>query len=194
MKIRDYLIICTIAVSLIAGFIGGYKMYPSIHPCPTVTSDTVFVHDTTVYTIVDSIPYPVRDTIFFPDTVTIPTDVDTNAILQDYYAVYGYPWEKADSNIKFNLYTTITQNKPIRYSFSYELLKPQEVVYNNIDNSITYNRYLYAGAGISTYEPNISLNLLYASDKSYFKVGYTPKTKGIELGAGIKLLKFKQIK
>lgn len=191
----------TIAMA-IAGFC-GWSLYPKINQCPTITNDTVFVHDTTWHTIIDSIPYTIRDTIWLAgDTVEIPTDVDTAAILKDYFAVYGYPKSWDNDTISVNLYTTITQNKPIKYNFKYKLNMPFTTVINNIDNSVAYNKYIQFGLSMPVYKldksplniQDLSLEGTYVFPKGYAGAAWQPNTQSIMARAGVTLFKIKQIK
>lgn len=204
MKLKIYIIAGAIVLTSILGFIGGYRTYPHINPCPTITSDTIFVRDTVWYNIHDTITNTIveRDTISVP--VEIPSEVDTAAILKDYLSVYRYLWEKQDSNISLKLYTTITKNKPINYDLSYKWLKPQQVIVNNIDNTITYNRYLYVGATLPVYSfkdsvsiatiNHIGLDAIYAFPKGYIGAEWKPYYNIISAKVGFKLFTFKKIK
>lgn len=204
MKLKTYIIAGAIVLTSILGFIGGYKTYPRINPCPTITTDTVFVHDTIWYTMHDTVINTVtkKDTIFVP--VEIPADVDTAQILKDYFSVYRYLWEKQDSNISLKLYTTVTKNQPIAYDISYKWLKPQQVIVNNIDNTITYNKYLYIGASLPVYPlkdsigiatiNHIGLDAIYAFPKGYIGAQWKPYDNVISAKVGIKLFTFKKIK
>ena len=180
-------------VFLGSGFLTGWKLYPIVKPCSVITHDTILVYDTITYTIHDSIPYVVRDTIFYPKPYEVPSIVDTAAILRDYYAVYDYTWSRPDTNLLFNFKTRVTQNKPIGYDFTYKILRPQQVINNITDNSITYNRYISLGLDIPIKNVNqIEIEGLYNWDKGYLGVGYTPELKSASIKLGATILKFKK--
>ena len=187
-------IIVTLLLSI--GIWGGWNLHKEFKPCPTVTTDTIIKYDTTWYTIYDTIPIHTTDTIFVPgDTIIIPADVDTAAILKNYFSVVDYTWSKQDSNIRFDMTTRVTQNRPVKYEFDYKLLKPFTTVINDIDNSVTYNRYLYFGIDVPIKNIRyLELEATYNWEKGYLGVGYTPELKSVNAKLGVSIIKFNKVK
>jgi len=204
VSIKNYFILGVAVLLFSIGLFTGYKLYPIINPYPIVTNHTEYIVDTQWYAIHDYKPWIIRDTIYTPgDSIPMPTNIDTAAILKDYYSVYGYPWEKQDSNISFKLYTTITRNAPIDYCFDYTILRPQQIVNNNVDNSVYYYSYLQFGLDIPTYSfnadslvkiNNLALDLNYIFPKGYFGVGWHPEGNIISTRFGTTIWKRKQKK
>jgi hypothetical protein len=190
-----------ILIVLLGAFAGGFYTYPKFRPCPVATSDTIVVQDTNWYHIVDSLNHIVdslknrpekRDTIFFPDSVFIPSDVNVDSILWDYYASYRYLWEKQDTNIQFRLNTTISHNKPLVYDFSYKILKPSTTVINSVDQSVHYAKYIVAGIDLPIRDVKYAeIEAMFITQKYYFGVGYEPAIGGVNFKAGKTLFKLK---
>ena len=203
-KLKSYLISGAIVIILGLGFWAGWKSHSALQPCPTITVDTIEVYDPYWHHIADSLAgLPPKEVIkWLPqDTLYIPGDsvlvnVDTAAILKDYFSVYKYQWEKLDSGLlQVNLETTVTKNKPIKYDLKYKILRPQSVIINNIDNSVLYNSYIMAGVDIPFKNINyITLELFYIFPKGYIKTLYTPELESFGVGVGATIIKFKQKK
>ena len=193
-----------IILLLAIGGWGGWSLHKEIRPCPTVTTDTVTMYDTVTYTIHDSVLVHKVDTIYIPgDTIVLPPDVDTATILKNYFTVLDYTWSKQDSNIRFDLKTRITQNRPVKYDFTYNILKPFTTVINNIDNSVSYNKYVQFGLSmpVYTYMPNSNVNIqdlglegTYVFPKGYAGIKWQPNNQLIEARAGVTIFKIRQIK
>lgn len=193
-----------IVLLLTIGVWCGWSLHKELKPCPTITTDTVVKYDTTTYTIHDSILVQHVDTIYVPgDTVILPPNVDTATIIKNYFSVLDYTWSKQDSNIRFDLTTRVTQNIPIKYDFNYKLLKPFNTIINNIDNSVTYNKYIQFGLSmpVYTYKPDtkvnvqdLSLEATYVAPKGYGGISWQPNTQSVSARAGVTLFKIKQIK
>jgi hypothetical protein len=219
MKLKYYLAIGAVVILLCLGFYGGYKTYPHINPYPVITTDTIYLPDNSWHHLRDSLNLSInnlqslvnywkahRDTLHLPgDTVLIPMDVDTAAILKDHFAIYKYGWEKQDSDISVIDSVTITQNTPIKHSIDYQFKKPFTTIINNVDNSISYNNYLQFGVGLPVYKikadstesvnlNNIRLELTYVFKKGYVGIDWQPNTNTIEARLGTTILKFKQKK
>jgi hypothetical protein len=190
-----------------SGFLAGWKS----HKCPVTTSHTEYVVDTQWYAVHDYKPWVIRDTIYKDRPVIIPSNVDTTSvsalkvIAKDYYTTYGYPWEKQDTNIQFNLYTTITRNAPVKYDFEYKILRPQTIVNNYTDNSINYGKYIQFGLSMPVYKftqdsiklnalNKLSLKLDYIFPKGSVGLNWQPQGNVVGIEFSATLIKFKQHK
>lgn len=184
---------------LTMGFVGGWNAHKTFKPCPTITVDTVTVQDPYWHHIADSlaglppkekVKWLPQDTLFVPGD-TVLADVDTAAILKDYFSVYKYEWNKNTDTLNINLQTTVTKNQPISYKLNYKFNIPFTTIENNIDNSVTYSKYLYLGIDIPIKNFNyIEVEALYAFPKGYVGVGYEPEIKSFSAKAGVTLFKF----
>ena len=198
-------------------FLSGYLVYPQVHPCKQPTVDTLFIEDTTWHTIEDSLELNIdnleeqvaywkahRDTIKLPgDSIPVPIDVDTAAILKDYFSIYKYGWAKENDTISVVDSVTITQNTPVKHKLDYKIKIPFTSVVNNYDYSTTYYRYLLFGATLPVYTysdtqkinlADLTLDLNYVFPKGYVGVGWQPNQEAILAKAGVTLIKFKQKK
>jgi len=205
---------CLVVVLLFGlGTWTGWSLHKTLRPCPTITTDTVAIQDPYWHHIADSlaglspiekIKWLPQDTLYVPGD-TILTPVDTAAILKDYFSVYVYNWENDDDTLSVKLKTTVTENKPIAYDLKYKVLPPFTTVINNIDNSLTYHKYLQFGADIPLYRyktdsttispiNRVSLELNYVFPKGYAGVGWRPYDNTISARLGTTIFKFKQIK
>jgi len=185
------ILVGVILAILIASFVGGCEYGKSRVKCPVVASDSILVHDTNWVIIHDTAFYPLKpDTVINVDTFLV--DVDTAAILKNYFNQYGYAWEKKDSNILMQGYTIISQNKILQNEIKYKWLQPTQIINNNIDNSITYTKYLYGGLGVPFKDLKyINLEVMYAFPKGYVGGMWTPELKSFGVKAGVTFLKFK---
>lgn len=217
MKLKHYLIIGAVVLLFGLGFWAGWRSHSVLRPCPVITTDTILVTDTSWHTVKDSLDNVIdslesnvdywqhhRDTIKLPgDTIPMPAVIDTVAILKDYYAIYKYGWEKEDSNVLVKDSVIITRNTPIWNSLSYKLKKPQQIIINNIDNSITYQKYIQAGLYIPVYNANADTNrfdnlnntvveLTYTFPRGYLGVGWQPMSNIFGIRAGTTVFKFRK--
>ena len=178
-----------IVLALVASFIGGYRVHEVLKPCPEVSTDTVYIYDTTWKYIYQDKYHIKHDTVTFTDTV--PAYVDTAAILKDYYASHIYQREWQDSTIIITLQDSISQNFPWSTGIKYRLLQPQQVI-NNVTINHNYSRYLYGGiSGNSVDLSSVSLDLTYAAPGFYVGAGYMPYVKGVSMRAGVTLIKLR---
>jgi hypothetical protein len=195
-KIKNILISIAVLIIVAVLLFVGYKIYPVFHKCPTIVPDTILVHDTIEHIIISEVPHYIikKDTVIVTDTVF--PDVDTFAILIDYYSIHKYTRVWEDSSIKATLKDEIQENAPYRSDFSYKLLKPQQVIINNIDNSITYSSYLTAGITLPFKEMKYtSIGLSYVNRRWYIGAGYMPDkdVKSLYLSGGATIVKFKKV-
>ena len=169
----------------------GYTYYPKRNPCPVIASDTVIIHDTMTYTLKpDTIT--VYKIVHHSDTVQIPADIDSAAILKEYYSTFTYQWQQADTNIVIDGLTTITENRITDNSLQYHWLQPATIV-NNIPQKInSYSRYLTIGVDIPIQSMSYAeIEALYVFRRGYLGAGYTPKLRSFNFKIGIPIIHFK---
>lgn len=216
MKLREYITIACIVVSFAIGCISGWKTHSVLKPCPTITTDTIIVQDSSWHQIEDSLYLTIsdlqkqvdywkqhRDTIELPgDIVLVPREIDTLNILSDFFSVYKYGWRIENDTIAIQDSVTITQNTPVERKLSYMIKTPFTTTINNIDNTTWYNKYVQFGIYFPIYNHsldsanfnninNIQLELSYVWDKGRIAAGWQPITNtfGVEFDATI--FKFK---
>lgn len=216
MKLKNYLITGAIGILLGLGFMAGWKMFPYFNPYPIVTHDTTYIIDNSWHSIKDSLELDLkvlkkrvayykshRDTLKLPgDTIPIPQDVDTVAILRDYYSKYIYALKSENDSIAIKDSLIITQNTPVWNEISYKFKIPFTTINNTIDNTVTYNKYLQFGIDLPIYSyskdslnkvnlANIKLETYYIFPKGYIKAGWQPNTETFDIGVGTTIAKFK---
>ena len=182
---------------LILAFWGGWKAYPHFRPCPEVQRDTIRIYDTIIHRIPDTIPYYIvkKDTVIINHN--IPAEVDTNAILADFYNFHYYSrdWydiNQSDTLIHIRLEDVISQNMPLDNNFSYRYYVPQTIINNSVTN-VSYSSYLYGFVNLPIPDTKFaSLGLSYASGRGLIGIGYMPFNKGVTVTGGFKIARFKR--
>lgn len=172
-------------------FLMGYIFYSKVFKCPEYSPDTLYVYDTIIKEIPDTIPFYITktDTVIYRDTVF--KDVDTAEILKEYFALHVYERLWLDSLVKVTLHDTISQNKPQGNTFVYKILKPQ-VVNNNVTNVYNYLRYITGGVSVPLKDikyTNIELN--YVTHRWYGGIGYDFGLNGFSIRGGMTIKKLK---
>jgi len=184
---------------LVGSFYLGYRVYPSYkNPIAQVVEiDTIFLQDTTKYTIPDKTPeyIIIRDSVKYRDqawmdSVIKANRVDTAAILEDYYGLHYYSRTWEDSLLKVSVDDAIAENRPIHNSFKYQILRPQSIIQNNVIE-YSYSKYIYAGLNLPVSSPKyISLDIIAAFPRGYFGTGYSPGLNTLSIKGGIKIIDF----
>ena len=193
-----YKILIGVAITLVIlglTWCNGYNTYHKKNPCPTVTQNTVYVHDT----IHHNIPNDIYHYVYRTDTIirvdSFPRHVDTAFILRDYYAKHFYTRTWTDSLLSVELKDMVTENKPYPQKFTYEILRPQTVNVTKVDNSVVHNRYVYLGIDVPIKSVNdYQVEGIYAFTKGYLGAGFQPSNGGIYIKGGLKLFTFKKHK
>jgi len=177
---------------MVVCFVSGCQFHKNRFPCPEPTTHTVIIHDTLIHQITNTVDhYHLKvDTIIYNDTIIQP--VDTAAILRDHFTLHVYSREWKDSLINVWVRDTITENHFLQNDFRYQILRPQQIVYNTVDNSVNYSRYLYGGLDVPLYYMDgTEVELMFAFEKGYIGGGYAPLAKSGSLKAGFALWKIK---
>ena len=217
MKLNNIFSALAVILVLGASLYGGYRIYPVLNPYPVITTDTLFVEDSSWHSIKNSLELTINNLqkkvdslkahphiIQLPgDSILVPADVDTAAILKDFYTKYAYTLESENDTIAVKDSVIITQNAPVWNELSYKLKKPFTTVINNVDNSITYTNYLQGGVYLPIYSfntdsnnfstiRNMQVELTYTWSKGYLGAGWQPLTNTVGLKAGTTIYKFKR--
>ena len=175
----------------------GWKSYPKFRPCPEVQRDTLYVYDTVVHQIRDTVPWYIvrKDTVIVNHN--IPAIVDTTAILADYFAIHYYTrdWydiNQSDTLIHIRLEDAIMENMPLDNNFSYRYYVPQTIINNSVTD-IRYQSYLYAGLSVPLNDYKWSSFNVYLANRTFLVgAGYIPAYNGLNVTGAFKLAKFKR--
>ncbi len=188
------LIAITVAL-LISAFIGGCQY--GKHRCGVkyiTRTTTTTVYDTiTKHIKGDSIPFPVKPDAIVYNTVEYKYhDVDTAAILKDYYAKHVYSRSFSNVDLLVNWTDTISQNSyHPGATFSYTILRPTEIINTTVEQvNVLDSRILFVGVTIPMYPLPIdgkiypSYDIRLVKDLGYLGFEYNPyyKTVGLQLG------------
>ena len=182
-------------------FVGGCQYHKKTFKPAVPSVDTVVVFDTVEHHIIDHFPYYITntDSVIIRDTVI--QSVDTAAILKDYFAIHYYTRVWEDTLVKVTIEDAISENRSISSNFKYNLLKPQTIINNSVDNSVTYNKYAYFGVFMPVFPFKVNeisninyvgLEALMAYPKGYSRVSWQPYTKTFIFGTGVTIMKFKR--
>jgi hypothetical protein len=181
---------------LIGNFIGWSIRKATFH-CPPISTTTVVIHDTVQHNIPTYVPYYLTrvDSIVYRDTVRIPVNIDTVALIKDYFAQHYYTREWQDSLLNVNQVDMVTENKIYPQKFTYVIKRPQTIINNVVDNSVSYSKYIQFGVGVPISNVNyVNVEASYIFPKGYVKAYYMPEIKSFGGGVGVTLFKFKTIK
>lgn len=180
-KFNLYIVICII-LFVVGIFLGNKLTKPEeIH-----TTTTEYICDTVIKEI--KIPLIIQGEIIYQ---YIPSEVDTNQILKDFFAKYSYKRVWEDSTLYVELLDTVSQNKFGVSRFNYKILKPQTIITNNTTTYVNKGSGIYAGIGIS-FNSSINLSLDYVTKKNFiYEVGYTPKENAFNVGIKYKIFNLK---
>jgi len=152
---------------------------PFEKPITTTTIKTITKWDTIKTSIPIYVPKHSVKIIYLPDTDTVWRDIDTAAILKDYFATYVYFDTIENDSVSITIQDSITKNKIKNRKLDYWIKYPTVTITITKNNVIFINnRELYAGLGVG-----FTLNQLnHVSGDLTFK---TKKRALYNLGIGI---------
>lgn len=147
-------------------------------------SDTSYLPGDTVYRKVE-VPVPTPYIVNKP----VPVNVDTAAILRDYYNMKVYQSYIEDTMIRASLKDSVSQNKIIGRKFEYILKRGPMVITNTVTKTITepakQKLKLFVGlelnGNVEEQSASANIGLLTKRDHGYL-VGYNPFDKKISAG------------
>jgi len=188
-------ILITCVVILLFGGVIGFEVRKSTYHCPVITPDTITVWDTVTHVIPDTVPHYIIKKITLIKHDTIWGTIDTTAILHDYLSTRIYEQVWRDSLLSVDISDTIRYNRLIGSDFRYRLLRPQTVVINRIDKSVTNYRYITGGIDVPIKNLNyIEIEANYVGPKGYVGIGWMPEIGGINIKGGMTFIRLKKIK
>lgn len=145
----------------------------------TITTDTVYIHDTTIHVL------KTHNFKVVYDTIVLPSTIDTGLVINDYYTNRIVVDSLVDSLVAINIVDSLVRCELNHRTLSYRLLKPQQVITTTTIINKAKN-VLYAGGFInSNYGYGISAN--YSRQKSNFSVLFDIRQKQFILGYSVKI-------
>lgn len=167
----------------IAGLIIGILLTSLFRINPEVTTQTVYIRDTMPREIIK----PDIVTLVEKIQVPVPNDVDTAAILADYFArnIYERKWENEE--VRIWVTDTLQWNKLIPGSLMYSILRPTAIN----TTTVRYNeKYLTLEGILPVQDPfNPGVRFSYSS-RYIYSITFKPVTQGVEVGFGFKILRW----
>jgi len=162
---------------------------PVPKPCPP---PSIVTHTDTNHVPVN-IPFPVPFPVNHIDTFTVPADVDTAAILKDYYALNTYDRTIInDSTGHLIIHDSVTHNRLKRYSLTGHMnMIEHTTTITNVITKPLHNR-IFLGMQIGSNLNSIILlptaTLLTKKDKTLYSIGYDPFSKVGYIGVQFKII------
>jgi len=158
-----------------------------------IVLDTVveYVYETDTLTVEKSIL--VHDTITEVEYRDVPADVDTMAILSDYYAVKTFGDTLVDNDDLFAyMRSEVSQNQLEHVSLDYSIKRPIEVVNTtNVLNPVKNILYVDGELGGNTGQFNASIGLsLINKKKQKYSFRYDLMHKTYHIGMGFKIFEY----
>lgn len=129
------LVICLVFIVL---FDRCQEHQASVH---TIEKNTVVIYDSTKKEIIPA-SIPVGISI---QTVGIPANIDTNKILQAYFAIHTYSDQIQDTALRIQIFDSVAQNKIFGRRINYSWLLPVKTVESTTVNTVADPSGLYAG-------------------------------------------------
>ena len=129
-----------------------------------------------------------------PDTIIIitpPENVDTSAVIKEYYSknIYNRPY--SDSSISITLVDTVFENKLQKGTIEYKILRPTQVITNIFNPIDPPKRKLFLGAELRS-DTSLSVNAYLLTKKErLYGVGYDPFNKVVSISGAVRILKWK---
>ena len=187
-KSNSWIVAVVVLILTAAIFYFGYVMRGVWNSSTVTQIDTIYRVDTIEHHIISKIPYYISktDTVIKRDTVF--KDIDTSAILVNYFAWHTYERVWNDSTVKITLRDVISENKVYDSDLDYKILRPQ-VLITEVKNEYNYSKYLYAGGSVSL--KDAELGLFYASRRVLIGLQYNPFIQSPTVSIGLGIAKFK---
>lgn len=187
-KVND--IAFTIAVLAIAVFL-WWKWGPkSCDPIETIITKTDTIQQVPDTVTIYKIPPPeikYRDTTIY-ETVYKDRDVDTAAILRNYFAKNHYSDISTDrKNYWIKISDTISQNKIVYRDIQYRDLSPTQIVNNKIihkQNKVFIGVDMLAGEGYFGVIPTVEIK---TKEDYLFGIGYDIANNNFQISAKMKI-------
>ena len=124
----------------------------------------IYYGDTNLYTIKITNPQPIVTV-----DLDIPSNIDTNSIIRDYFRKKSYDTTFVDdSNVFIRGYVDVSKNNLDAFNLDYKVRKPTSIITTIIKEEFKYRLYGGLSIGLNSLEPNV--NLLYKNHS--FGAGY----------------------
>ncbi len=186
---------------IVVGFFAGKSCArPDVIDNSTHTIDSVF----TIDTIIDSIPYPVKEIVLIPDTIiqkdTLIIYIDSAeaiGLYKDYFSEKLYnPMVVNDSNARIQVGFTVTENKAINFRVTDMIFFQKEINSTSfVTNTIKHRGMIAIGIGVG-YNPTsnelpLAGKLKYLDNKfRIYGISFNPFQGLYELEASFPVFKW----
>jgi hypothetical protein len=145
----------------------------------TITSDTIYIHDTTIHAL------KMHKMVVIHDTLVMPKQIDTMFVIKQFYTNKVLQDSLLDSLVSINIVDSLINCEIKHRTLHYRLLKPQQVITTTTIINKPKNA-LYAGGFInSNYGYGITAN--YARRNSNYSICFDIRQKQVILGYSIKI-------
>jgi hypothetical protein len=157
------------------------SIFPLIKGCesPTIITRTDTIPG-------DSIPYPVQVKVPVPyekittDTIYCTAEIDTAAILKDYFTKYFYRDTIKSNSVTAIICEEVTQNKITDRQVWIQNHRPIQI----INNAPLQSNSIFAGLNISEYNKKLGIgpSIIYTRKQDAFNLNYDIINSGISIG------------
>lgn len=134
--------------------------------------------------VVDTSWYSAASNPMVVDTIFkhVPANIDTAAIIRNHFAVTFQVDSISDGNVMAVIRDSISENKLIDRNFSYQIVRPQTIITNGINQSRQTSAFLGSQFGQNTWGPTlfvshrkVGLGVLYNFQNQSFSVNLAYK-------------------
>jgi hypothetical protein len=183
----DKIISSTNFIGLLIGLIYMLFIHKAEPATSTIKKETIKIYDSTKKVLIPKIPASLQTFCLVP----VPLNVDTAAILRNFFAIYTYSQSLGDTTIRAELFDTISQNKILGRKFTYKLIQPIKTIESATITQIKSNQGLYLGGFVNTNLQSFGIGTkLSYQFKNNLMLGYdydlVRKTHGLNLQKKIK--------
>jgi hypothetical protein len=171
-------------------FLLGFVCLHYCQPQPQAGSHTIekhveHIYDSTPKVIVPNVAPSITTHCFYP----VPTDVDTALVLKLFFAKATYTQTIEDTLLRAKLSDTVSENKIIGRSFSYQLLKPirtiesSTVTIRESANGVYLGAFVNGGKDRLGFGPQLGLG----RERMHFNAGWDLLNKEARIAASYRL-------
>jgi hypothetical protein len=182
--------ILTLIIGILLGSIVTFLFIKKDVETVTVTN-TEIVYDT----IPKIIKVPVIHTVTKVETefefveVEIPANIDTTAVIIDYFTKYVSYRKWEDENLRVSIRDSIYKNSLESGDLEYTILRPTTINTTTVVQNLGKKRSITLEAVVPVSEMNnFGLRSTYIFDNRLLSLTYRPQNKTFELGFGVKII------
>jgi hypothetical protein len=172
-------------VGVLIGLVLGFLITRERPPETVVSTVTVTIPGDTVFKTIERTKEVLRDKVVYKEIVRIDTlEIDTLAILYDYYTKYAYLDVYNESECEVSISDTIYMNQIVSRLVAIKNNREKEIVTTEIKHIYPTDRMFHAGAIVGIGQTNTLIPSVAYQDRknNLFMVGYDINNKMFNAG------------